>query len=144
MDQTIYLKIKLLTTNATIPTRGSSKAAGLDLYSAESVNIPPKNRMLIKTDLQIKLPEGHYGRIAPKSGLTIKNNIDIGAGVVDEDFRGNLSIAIINNSLETFHIKIGMPVAQLICEKISNPQIKIVDNLDTTARGSKGFNTTLV
>ena len=84
------LQVAKLSENAIIPTRGSSSAAGYDLYSAEDTTIPARGKGLVKTDIQIKVPHGTYGRIAPRSGLSWKNHIDIGAGVVDEDYRGNV------------------------------------------------------
>ena len=105
-DQDLLLIAKL-SENATIPTRGSDKAAGYDLYSAEvnqililcriftlslfqDTSIPARGKGLVKTDIQIKVPHGTYGRVAPRSGLAWKHHIDIGAGVVDEDYRGNV------------------------------------------------------
>ena len=76
------LQVAKLTDKAIIPTRGSSAAAGLDLYSAYEYIIPAKNRALIKTDIQVKVPTGTYGRIAPRSGLAWKKHIDVGAGAV--------------------------------------------------------------
>lgn len=86
----VTLQIAVLSENATIPTRGSARAAGYDLYSAEDTEIAGRGKGLVKTDIQIKVPSGTYGRIAPRSGLSWKNHIDIGAGVVDEDYRGNV------------------------------------------------------
>ena len=84
------LQVAKLSEHATIPTRGSSSAAGYDLYSAEDTTIPARGKGLVKTDIQVKVPHGTYGRIAPRSGLAWKQHIDIGAGVVDEDYRGNV------------------------------------------------------
>ena len=84
------LQVSKLSENATIPTRGSAKAAGYDLYSAEDQVIRARGKGLVKTDIQIRVPHGTYGRVAPRSGLAWKQHIDIGAGVVDEDYRGNV------------------------------------------------------
>ena len=89
-QQSDVLQVAKLSDNATIPSRGSATAAGYDLYSAEDCVIPARGKGLVKTDIQIKVPHGTYGRIAPRSGLAWKNHIDIGAGVVDEDYRGNV------------------------------------------------------
>ena len=101
-EKYIKLEIIKLTKNAIIPTRGSSRSAGYDLYSAENIIIPAHGKGLVKTDIQIKLPRGSYGRIAPRSGLSWKYHIDIGAGVVDEDYTGNVGktlIFVFNNLL---------------------------------------------
>ena len=95
----VKLQIAVLSENATIPTRGSARAAGYDLYSAEDTEVPARGKCLVKTDIQIKVPSGTYGRIAPRSGLSWKNHIDIGAGVVDEDYRGNVGEFLLLYSL---------------------------------------------
>ncbi|MBZ3869479.1 Deoxyuridine 5'-triphosphate nucleotidohydrolase, mitochondrial [Sciurus carolinensis] len=72
---------------ATAPTQGSKRAAGYDLHSAYDYIVPPMEKALVKTDTQIALPYGCYGRIAPRSGLAAKHFIDVGAGVIDEDYK---------------------------------------------------------
>ena len=82
------LLVKRLTNLAILPKRGSEKAAGYDLFSAEETVVLAKSRKLIKTGIAIAVPSGNYGRVAPRSGLALKNFIDVGAGVIDEDYRG--------------------------------------------------------
>ena len=134
------LKVKRLSENATIPTRGSSKSAGYDLYSAEDAIVG--KHALIKTDISISVPEGHYGRVAPRSGLALKSLIDVGAGVIDEDYRGPLGVILFNFSGVPFHVKKGDRIAQLIIEKISTPEVVEVIELDDTVRGEGGFGST--
>jgi len=98
-----------LTENALPPTRESSGAAGLDLRSAYDVLIPASGNGLVKTDLAIQLPPGCYGRIAPRSGLALQHHIDVGGGVVDEDYRGNLCVILFNHSDRPFQIRRGGP-----------------------------------
>ena len=81
------LQIHLLTPKGKIPTRSTSEAAGYDLYSSEDIKVPPSTRILVSTDIAIQVPPGTYGRIASQSGLSVKNCIDIGAGVIDKDYR---------------------------------------------------------
>lgn len=85
----VFLLSRRLSQHATIPTRGSVGAAGYDLSSAKDVLIPARGKGLCPTDLSIALPEGTYGRVAPRSGLAWKNSIDTMAGVIDADYRGN-------------------------------------------------------
>ena len=143
-DGSNILKIKKLSKNATIPKRATSESVGYDLYSANSKTVPPKDKILIHTDIALKIPPGHYGRIAPRSSLALKNFIDIGAGVIDPDYRGNVGVVIFNHSNVPFEIKIGDRIAQLILEKCSIPDIKCVENLNSTERnggfGSTGYN----
>ncbi|RWR98878.1 dUTPase-like protein, partial [Dinothrombium tinctorium] len=113
-----------------------------DLFSAHDYVVKPKNRILIKTDLQFEFPENCYGRIAPRSSLASKFSIDIGGGVVDADFRGNVCVIFINNGKKKFLVKKGMKIAQIICEKYESPQIVEVDHLTETKRDDQGFGST--
>ncbi|XP_048828075.1 deoxyuridine 5'-triphosphate nucleotidohydrolase, mitochondrial-like [Brienomyrus brachyistius] len=131
------LKFARLSENATIPTRGSTRAAGTCLNSAYEYALAPMDKALVKTDIQIAVPPGCYGRVAPRSGLAAKNFIDVGAGVVDD--RG---IVLFNFGKETFQVKKGDRVAQLICERICYPELEEHESLDETARGAGGFGST--
>ncbi|XP_012865738.1 PREDICTED: deoxyuridine 5'-triphosphate nucleotidohydrolase, mitochondrial isoform X1 [Dipodomys ordii] len=136
------LRFVRLSEHATTPTRGSARAAGYDLYSAYDYTIPPMEKALVKTDIQIALPSGCYGRVAPRSGLAAKHFIDVGAGVIDEDYRGNVGVILFNFGKEKFEVKKGDRIAQLICEQIFYPEIEEVQVLDDTERGSGGFGST--
>jgi len=134
-----YLQVVKLSSQATLPTKSSCQSAGFDLYSAYDYIIKPFGKRLIKTDIQICLPCGTYGRIAPRSSLALNNHIDIGAGVIDEDYRGNICIIIFNHSDKEFFVKKGDSVAQLICEKIEYPQLIEVSSLNVTKRNKRGL-----
>ena len=136
------LLVKALNSNAKIPSRGSSKAAGYDLSSAENAIVPARGRKMIKTGIAIGIPQGHYGRVAPRSGLTLKNGIDVGAGVIDEDYRGEVCVILFNHSDEDFIVNIGDRIAQLILEKISTPDVEVVNSLESTEREFSGFGST--
>lgn len=138
----MLLKFAKLSEHATSPTRGSTKAAGYDLYSAYDYTIPAMDKAIVKTDIQIALPSGYYGRVAPRSGLAAKYFIDVGAGVVDEDYRGNVGVVLFNFSKDSFEVKKGDRVAQLICEKICYPELQERETLDETERGAGGFGST--
>lgn len=131
-----------LTDLAFEPVKGSARAAGFDLRSAYDITVPARGKALVKTDLQIQVPSGSYGRVAPRSGLAVKNFIDVGAGVVDEDYRGNLGVVLFNHSEQSFEVKRGDRIAQLICERIFYPELENVDKLDDTERGEGGFGST--
>ena len=83
--------------------------------------MPARGKTLIQTDLQIQLPEGCYGRIAPRSGLALQHHIDVGGGVVDTDYRGNVGVVLYNHSDLPFTVSRGDRIAQLICEQIYYP-----------------------
>jgi len=136
------LQVAKLTDKAIIPTKGSAAAAGYDLYSAYDYTIPARGKVLAKTDVQVRVPRGTYGRVAPRSGLAWKHHIDIGAGVVDEDYRGNLGVVMFNHAEAEFTVKAGDRIAQLVCERIAHPEIQELASLDATERGEGGFGST--
>ncbi|KIR26170.1 deoxyuridine 5'-triphosphate nucleotidohydrolase [Cryptococcus deuterogattii LA55] len=124
------LLVKKLSSSATIPTRGSPLSAGYDLYSAEETVVPARGKALIDSGLSIAVPEGTYGRVAPRSGLASKHSIDTGAGVIDADYRGPVKVLLFNYSDADFTSTIVMaPILE-------------VEDLDVTARGSGGFGST--
>ena len=133
------LKFKKLSMNATTPVRGSPCSMGLDLFSAESKIIEPRDRVRIKTDIAIKLPPGTYGRIAPRSGLAANYFIGIEGGIIDPDFIGGIKCILFNHQNSPFQVTKGMRISQLIIEKISYPELLEVDVLEETERGDKEF-----
>jgi len=136
------LRFVKMTDKAHAPTKGSKLAAGYDLKSAYVATVPARGSCLVKTDIQIQLPRGTYGRVAPRSGLALKNKIDVGAGVIDEDYRGNVGVILFNHGDEDFQIAEGDRIAQLICEKIAYPDIVEVKSLEDSERGEAGFGST--
>merc|ERR1712083_505235 len=131
-----------LSENALIPTKGSKTAAGYDLYSAYDYVIPGQGKVIAKTDISIRVPDGTYGRVAPRSGLAAKSHIDVGAGVIDQDYTGNVGVVLFNHAATDFEVKKGDRIAQLICEKIEYPEIEEVPSLNSTERGEGGFGST--
>ena len=137
------LKFVKLTQNATTPTKGSPRSAGYDLYSAENKLIQPRGKATIATDLVISVPVGTYGRIAPRSGLAMRDFIDVGGGVVDEDYTGHVKIILFNHHGEKcFRVKKGDRIAQLICERIIHPTLKEVKAVEPSQRNHNGFEST--
>lgn len=136
------LKFAKLSDKAFSPVKGNAAAAGFDLRSAYEYVIPAKGKELVKTDLQIAVPEGTYGRVAPRSGLAWKNHVDVGAGVIDQDYRGNVGVVIFNHGENELKVERGDRVAQLICEKIEYPELLEMKSLDSTERGDAGFGST--
>lgn len=136
------LKVLKLSPNAIVPKKGSKLAAGYDLSSAEDSVVPARGKQLVKTDIAVALPEGTYGRVAPRSGLSWKKHIDIGAGVIDRDYRGNIGVVMFNHGSEDLVVKRGDRIAQLILEKYVDAEIEETTSLDDTDRGSEGFGST--
>jgi deoxyuridine 5'-triphosphate nucleotidohydrolase len=134
-------QVKLNYEDAQEPTRGSDEAAGYDLYSYESETVVPKQIKLIDTGISIRVPEGTYGRIAPRSSVS-KKGILINAGVIDRDYRGPVKVMVHNLSNNDYVINKNDRIAQLILEQIKTPPVELVEELDNTERGDGGFGST--
>jgi len=113
----ISLRFFKQTENAQTPTIESTKAAGVDLYSAYDVTVPARGNVLISKDLQIKLREDCYGRIAPRSVLALEHHIDIRGGVIDQDYRVTLGVILFNHSDAPYAVSRCDCIARRICEK---------------------------
>ena len=141
------LIFKKLHKDSIVPTKGSALAAGYDLfaYIDKDIIIESMGKEKIPTGISVQLPHNTYGRIAPRSGLTWKKFLDVGAGVVDEDYRGEIQVILFNFSKENITIKNGDKIAQFIIERIM-PTIPVVyepdQELSETKRGEKGFGST--
>jgi dUTP pyrophosphatase len=136
------LRFKQLDSRAVLPVRGSDFAAGLDICSLEDVIIEPHQRALARTGLAMAIPHGFYGRVAPRSGLAAKQGLDVLAGVIDSDYRGELCCILYNTSDTSITLPAGSKICQLIVEKIITPKAVWVNDLDETARGAGGFGST--
>tara|TARA_Y100000389_G_scaffold204246_1_gene255835 strand:+ start:26816 stop:27241 length:426 start_codon:yes stop_codon:yes gene_type:complete len=138
----IHLPFVKLDHGAQTPRRGSDKAAGLDLYASKGTCIPGSGKALINTGIAVRIPSGHYGRIAPRSGFSWHNHTNIGAGVIDEDYRGELKILVFNHSCTELEVKKGERIAQLVLERCSLANAICVESLDKTSRESGSFGST--
>ena len=136
------LKFKRMGKESRHPTKGSTDSTGYDLYSTEETEILPWKRKVVGTQIAIKVSKGMYGHIAPRSGLAAKHRIDVGAGVIDADYRGEVKILLINHSNMKFDIKGGDRIAQLVLERISLAELNEVSELDEIQRGKRGFGST--
>lgn len=156
--ENMNLKIKKLSDKAIIPSRANNGDAGLDLYSTEDYILRPLERHLFKTDISMEIPEGYYGRIADRSGNAYKKGLHCLAGVIDEIFRGNIGVVLINLNHKPYReyngdgqdlgfqpigedveIKAGDKIAQIVLEKYYIFPVVEVDKLNETVRGEKGY-----
>jgi dUTP pyrophosphatase len=137
-------KIARCRKDAFLPIRGSKEAAGYDLSACDDFYIPSGGKSLVSTGISVAIPYGYYGRIAPRSSLAWKHHIDVGAGVVDSDYRGEVKVVLFNHGEKEFKITRGDRIAQLIITKISLPPIceVTVEELNDTERGKGGFGST--
>ena len=129
------MQVSKLSLHAIIPTRGSEYSAGIDLYSPISGTLQPLQRLLVPLDISIRLPEQTFGHILPRSGLALKYGIHVGAGVIDEDYRGNVGVLLFNLSDKPFEFNKGDRIAQMVIKKYEKVEIDKVEMLDETKRG---------
>ncbi|KAG6513766.1 hypothetical protein ZIOFF_024103 [Zingiber officinale] len=137
-----FLKIRRLTETAKIPERQTWGAVGYNLFLDEAIQIPARDRRLVKTGISLEFSEGHYARVAARSGASVRLKLDVGVGVIDADYLGEIQILLINNSDSMISLKAGDSVAQSILEKIITPQIEEVATLTPTQRNTGAFGST--
>lgn len=146
------IKIKRLSTTAILPTRGSDQAAGYDLYAdakmkipgMQNLMIPPHTSTLIPTGISIEVPDGYFGAIYARSGLASKQGLRPAncVGVIDSDYRGEVLVALRNDTNQPQMIEWNERVAQLIIQKYEHIEFEEVSDLTDTARGEGGFGST--
>jgi len=124
---------------AIIPTKGSTFAAGYDIYAITARLVPANGQTMVETGIAIGLPEGTYGRLAARSGMASKMGIAVGGGVIDADYTGEVKVILRNHGEADCMFTAGDRIAQLIIEKIANADAMEVDNLGVTERGQIGF-----
>ena len=146
VELTTAMKCVKLSENTIIPTRGSDEAAGWDLYVPKNqiFSISPHSTQLISLDLSIALPKGTFGAIFARSGLSIKKGLKLanGVGVIDSDDRGNIGVALYNDTDQTQVVQGGDRIAQLIVVPYIPITFDEVESLDATNRGTGGFGST--
>lgn len=136
------LQVKKLTESSKLPYRSSELSAGYDLYASEETTIKQGHRGLVPLGIAIAVPTGTYGRIAPRSGIAVKHGIDVGAGVVDADYRGQVMVLVFNHGEADYTINTGDRIAQLILERIETPAVCEVNELQNTTRDTSGWGST--
>ena len=130
----------ILSEGAKLPERGSRFAAGLDIHSLNDIVVPAGGRVLVSTGVKLAdCPIGSYLRVAPRSKLAYKFGIDVLAGVVDCDYRGEIGVILFNTSSDDYFVGQGDAVAQLIVEQISVTSACEVTEATPTERGEAGI-----
>ena len=144
--ENIVLKVEKLEHCAGLPEYKTEGAAGMDLMAAntEDVVLKPLERALIPTGIKIELPRGYEAQIRPRSGLAIKSGITLSncVGTIDEDYRGEVCVGLINLSSEEFTVKRGDRIAQMLIAPVVRANIQVLGELSATARGTGGFGST--
>ncbi len=140
------MKIKKLNERATIPTYGTDFAAGADLYSCEEgeITIAPGETRFVHTGIALEIPQGYVGLVYARSGLSTKRGLAPAnkVGVIDCDYRGEIMVALYNQSSAVQTLAVGERVAQIVFTKYDTAEFEVVDELDSTERGAGGFGST--
>lgn len=140
------LRVERLREDARVPAYATDGAAGLDLAAAldAPLTLLPGRRAAVPTGLAIELPPGTEGQVRPRSGLAARHGITVlnAPGTIDEDYRGELKVLLINLGEEPFVIEHGFRIAQLVVAPIARVRCELVGGLDRTARGAGGFGST--
>jgi dUTP pyrophosphatase len=138
------LEIARLKENAILPARATPDAAGLDLFAAETVTLDPGQHCLIGTGVAIALQPWHVGFVCPRSGMALRDRVTVlnAPGVIDPDYRGEVSVILINLGDEPYLVKSGARIAQLVIVSFASPRIVEADALPGTKRGAGGFGST--
>lgn len=132
--------------NIPLPNYATEDSAGMDLTAAidTAIVVAPGKRLLVPTGIAIALPKGFEAQIRPRSGLAIKNGVTLvnSPGTIDADYRGEISVIVINHGEEPFTIEPGMRIAQMVISAYQRVTWNEVHNLDSTVRGAGGFGST--
>lgn len=113
--------------------------AGLDIKSSQNIEVSPRSDALIRTGIHVQIPFGYVGFLKSRSGLSVKNKIEVGAGVIDSNYRGEIMVHLYNHGDAPFVIARGDRIAQLITLPYYLPEYHLTDRLNETERGEKGF-----
>ncbi|MGK4115414.1 dUTP diphosphatase [Lysinibacillus capsici] len=137
----LEVKIKKVHADAMLPIQANPGDAGMDLYSIEAVEIPAGVAKLIKTGIQIELPKGTEAQIRPRSGLALKHSVTVlnSPGTIDEGYRGEIGVILINHGQEPLIVEKSMRIAQMVIQFVPSIQLVEVDELSQTVRGESGF-----
>jgi dUTP pyrophosphatase len=135
------IKIKRNASQARMPQQVHKGDAGWDLFSLETQCLKPGERTAIKTGLALELPPGWECQLRPKSGLALHHGITLlnAPATIDQGYRGEIRVIVINHGKKEFCVKAGEKIAQMVFKKVEEVELKETENLTETTRGEKGF-----
>lgn len=144
MSRQITVRFLKLNDNALLPEFAHPGDAGMDLFAAERVIIPPGEARLVKTGIAVELPPRTEGQIRPRSGLALKNSVTVlnAPGTIDEGYRGEIGVILINHGHATFEVSERMKIAQIVVKETLSIAIEEAPELTDTRRGTGGFGST--
>lgn len=140
----MQMRVKRLSPDAILPKYAHQGDAGLDLYAARDLVIPPSEVRVVPTGIAVELPLGTEAGIRPRSGLAREWTVTVlnSPGTIDEGYRGEIGVVLINHGSKTFHVKRGARVGQLVIQRRLEVEVLEVDRLSETDRGDGGFGST--
>lgn len=144
MDEPLVLRVKLLDASARLPTQAHPDDSGFDLYALDSHAIEPGGVATIRTGIAVELPSGTEGQIRSRSGLARDRQVTVlnSPGTIDEGYRGEIRVVLINHGDTSFGVVPGMRVAQLVVQRRLSVLISPVDTFAASSRGEHGFGST--
>ncbi len=140
----MQMRVKRLTPEAILPKYAHPGDAGLDLYAARELVVRPTEARVVPTGIAVELPPGTEAGIRPRSGLAREWAVTVlnSPGTIDEGYRGEIGVVLINHGARTFHVKRGMRIGQLVVQRRLHVEVVEVDRLSETERGDGGFGST--
>jgi dUTP pyrophosphatase len=141
MIQPVTVRFMKLEEGATLPAYAHSGDAGMDLVAFQEMTIPPGDAALVRTGLSMQLPPGTEAQVRPRSGLALKRKVTVlnTPGTIDEGYRGEIGVILINHGKEDFTVEKGMKIAQLVIKPVLQVGIEEAASLSETDRGAGGF-----
>jgi dUTP pyrophosphatase len=141
---TLTLKVKRISAVSRLPSAARPGDAGLDLFSIDTVALEPGRSRLIRTGIAIELPEGTEAQIRPRSGLALEHQVTVlnAPGTVDQGYRGEIGVILINHGAKVFEVVTGMRIAQLVVKPVLDVTVAEVAEITPTERGGMGFGST--
>jgi dUTP pyrophosphatase len=136
------IQVKKLHPEAKVPSFAHPGDAGMDLYSVAELILKAGERISVPTGIAMALPEGYVALVWDKSGVSHKFGVKVLGGVIDSGYRGEYLVGLVNLSQESFEIKVGQKIAQLLIQKVEHPEVEEVTELDETSRGDGRFGST--
>ena len=138
------LKVKRVSDAARLPAYSRLGDAGLDLYAIESLDLLPGQSALVRTGIAIELPAGHEAQIRPRSGLALKHGITVlnSPGTIDQGYRGEIGIILINHGSQPFRVEPGAKIAQMVIQAVTTVEVEEIEDLSDSQRGADGFGST--
>ena len=144
MSENLVLKVKKLRSDAIAPQYAHPGDAGLDVFAAEEAVIPGQASKLVPTGVSLELPRGTEAQVRPRSGLALKHEISVlnTPGTIDEGYRGEVGVILVNHGQTDFKVTRGMKIAQMVIAPVLRVEVKECDSLSDTSRGEGGFGST--